>query len=300
MPIHSFSEEEQAPILSQYNKTQTDKNKIPQLLRNYNSGWPLLQVSLLSLNDTLEPAKYEHVLGGGTCHFFYIGAFNFASLLTKIPGDMDIETPDSTASKRELVKADNVLLYLKAFSILHKKFNIKITSTSGGYGKTLIVELPIGNAERLRNALIDSLSFALRKPSLIRAIGGWNDSGYTQKYIEDAINPEVAIFINGQIFIDLGMLLKQIVKDKEVTSLFKHLFKVNEFLELKKKSAEFKPQVIKDSEITLEAAAKPTESRFKKMLSFFQDEKKKATRPDNDPSETERFIHKELTINFQR
>ncbi|PWY55172.1 hypothetical protein DGG96_13405 [Legionella qingyii] len=277
MPIHFFSEEEQAPILHHYNETQTKKNKIPHLLRNYNSGWPLLQVSLFSLNDTVDPIKYEHVLGGGTCHFFYIGAFNFASLLTKIPGNMEIIIPHPIPPQREQIKADNVLLFLKAFSIHHKKLGIKIISTSGGYGKNLTIELPVGNAEQLRNALSASFSFALKEHASIKAIGLWEDSDYTQKQIEDAINPEVAVFINGQIFIDLGMLLKQTVKDKEINLLFKYLFKVNAFLELTKNFSDFKPNSTTISGISPETPAKPLESNLKKTISFFQEEKKDTT-----------------------
>ncbi len=283
MPIHSFSEEEQVHILSHYNETQTERNKIPQLLRNYKSGWPLLQVSLFSLNDTMDPLKYEHVLGGGICHFFYIGAFNFASLLTKIPGNMDIITPYPITQKKELVKADNVLLFLKAFSIHHKKLGIKITSTSGGYGKNLTVELPEGNADELRDALADSFSFALKGRAPIKSIGGWNDSGYTQKQIEEAINTDVAVFINGQIFIDLGMFLKQTVKDKEVSTLFKFLFKVDAFLALKKKHPEFKPNSTKSSEATPKNSTQSPEPSVKipKTLSFFRKAKKETTTLDD-------------------
>lgn len=279
MPIHSFSEEEQDPILSRHNETRTEHNKIPQLLRNYKSGWPLLQVSLFSLNDTLDPIKYEHVLGGGICHFFYIGAFNFASLLTKIPGSMDIITPYPITPKREQVKADNVLLFLKAFSIHHKKLGIKITSTSGGYGKNLAISLPEGNADKLRDALADSFSFALKERTSIKAIGGWNDSGYTQKQIEEAINTDVAVFINGQIFIDLGMFLKKAVKDKEVSALFKVLFKVDAFLELKKKHPEFKPNSTKSSKPTQKNPTQSPEPSVKisKTISFFREEKKEVT-----------------------
>ncbi|CAM3057941.1 Uncharacterised protein [Legionella steigerwaltii] len=280
MPIHSFSEEEQTPVLKRHNESQTKKNKIPELLRNYNSGWPLLQVSLYSVtNDAIEPIKYEPVLGGGTCHFFYIGAFNLASLLTKIPGNMEIITPYPITPKRELVKADNVLLFLRSFSIHHKSIGIKITSKSRGYCKSLSVDLPMGDESKFCDALTDIFSFALKQGASLKAIGGsnWNTHIYTQKQIEEAINPEVAVFQNGQIFIDLGMFLEQRVKDAEIIALFKHLFKIEPFLELQKKFPEFKPNSLKVVTEAEETAAKTLELTRPKSPSFFQEEKKETS-----------------------
>ncbi|HHT0592131.1 TPA: hypothetical protein ACTXXA_001801 [Legionella anisa] len=271
MPIQPFSEEEQALILNNLNITKSNSNKIPASLRNYNSGWPLLQVSLFTItSDTTDLIKYEHVLGGGNCHFFHIGAFNFASLLTKIPGNMDIITPYPITPKRELVKADNVLLFLKSFSVHHKKLGIKISSKSNAYGGNLLVELPIDNSAKFRDALADSFSFALKERCSIKAIGGYNDPGYTQQQIVEAINPEVAVFINGQIFIDLGMLLEQHVKDKEIIELFKLLFKVEAFLELKKEYAQFKPASIKSSGTIPKNSAPTFELRAAIPAAFFQ------------------------------
>jgi hypothetical protein len=277
MPIQPFSEEEQATILNCVNKSVSQHELF---LRNFNSGWPLLQVSLFSIaNDTTDPIKYEHVLGGGNCHFFHIGAFNFASLLTKIPGNMDIITPYPITPKRELVKADNVLLFLKSFSIHHKKFGIKISSKSNVYGRNLLVELPVDNSAKFRDALADSFSFALKERFSISAIGGINDSEYTQKQIEEAINPEVAVFINGQIFIDLGMLLEQHVKDKEIIELFKHLFKVEAFFELKKSNSEFKPNSCKSSQTIQKEPVKLLELSVPQPnpASFFYEGKKETT-----------------------
>ncbi|KTD74259.1 hypothetical protein [Legionella tucsonensis] len=277
MPIQPFSEEEQTTILNCFNKTFSQHNLFS---RNYDSGWPLLQVSLFSItNDTTDPIKYEHVLGGGNCHFFHIGAFNFASLLTKIPGNMDIAIPYPIKPKRELVKADNILLFLREFSIHHKKFGIKISSKSNAYGKNLLVELPIENSEKFRDALADSFSFALKERFSIKAIGGMNDSGYTQKQIEEAINAEVAVFINGQIFIDLGMLLEQL-KDKEIIGLFKLLFKVDTFLELKKNYPEFKPDSLKNSGAIQKESVNPIElsaAPSPNPASFFYEGKKETT-----------------------
>ncbi|KTD71045.1 hypothetical protein Lste_0369 [Legionella steelei] len=280
MPIHSFLEEEQSSVLNRYNALQSDRYKIPELLRNYHTGWPLLQVSLFSVaKDATESIKYEHVLGGGACHFFYIGAFNFASLLTKIPGSMDITTPYPITPKRELVKADNVLLFLKSFSVHHKRIGIKITSKSNVYGKSLLVDLPMGNASKFCDALMNVFSFALKKDAAIKAIGGWSSPGYTQQEIESAINPEVAVFHNGQIFIDFGMFLEQIVKDAETIELFKFLFKIEPFLELQKKYPEFKPKPLQAVVATRETPTKEPGSSISrpKTPSFFQEEKKEAS-----------------------
>ncbi|MCE0724583.1 hypothetical protein [Legionella resiliens] len=301
MPIQPFSEEEQASILNNYNNTKSDNNKIPVSLRNYDSGWPLVQVSLFSpAKDANDPIKYEHVLGGGNCHFFHIGAFNFASLLTKIPGNMEIITSYPITPKRELVKADNVLLFLKSFSVHHKKFGIKISSKSNAYGRNLLVELPIENSAEFRDALADSFSFALKERFSIKAIGGYNDSGYTQNQIMEAINPEVAVFINGQIFIDLGMLLEQHVKDKEIGELFKLLFKIDAFLELKKEYPQFKPDSIKSSGKTQKTPAPPLEPRASNPTAFFQ-KGKEATLLDERATQNSSDLYAlKSNINFQK
>ncbi|MCW8400072.1 hypothetical protein OQJ26_14910 [Legionella sp. PATHC038] len=132
--------------------------------------------------------------------------------------------------------------------------------------------------------LTHSFSFALKKGASLKAIDGWTDSEYTQKEIEEAINPEVAVFHNGQIFTDLGMLLEQKVKDPEVIALFKNLFKIEPFLELRNQYPEFKPNTLKAVEVIQEAPAKAPElSRFK-TTSFFQEEKKEPSLIDGQAS----------------
>ncbi|WP_203110779.1 hypothetical protein [Legionella bononiensis] len=232
MPVIFLSENVQASLLESHNKGKRRFEKIPLIQRNSTTGWPLLQVSLFSpsTNDT---QRYEHALGGGKCHFFYIGAFNLACALAKIPGPMEITAGYGQTAKREQLIADNVGLFLDSFSIKHQGINTTIASDSGAYGKTLTVQCPEGDSSKLQFALFDVFRFAVKKGSTISDIGLWKDvPGYTEREIRENINDDVAVFAEGQIFVDLGEFLEQQVKDKDITEFFKHLFKVDEFLAL--------------------------------------------------------------------
>ena len=234
MSVRFLSENSQKTLLERHNEGKKRFEKIPLIQRNLLTGWPLLQVSLFSpsTNDT---QIYEHALGGGKCHFFYIGAFNLACALAKIPGPMEITAGYGQTATREQLTADNVGLFLNSFSIKHQAINTTIASDSGAYGKTLTVTCSEGDSSKLQHALYDVFMFAVKKGSAITDIGAWKDiPGYTESDIREKINDDVAVFAEGQIFVDLGEFLEQQVKDKDITDFFKQLFKVDEFLALKK------------------------------------------------------------------
>jgi hypothetical protein len=240
MPVTYLSEEDQVASLKIYNRDKKIHGIIPLIQRNPKTGWPLLQVSLFSpsINDT---ERYEHVLGGGNCHYFYIGPFNFACALAKVPGKMEISGNHGQAISREQLNAGNVGLFLHEFRIKHQLTRTTIASSTGAYGKTLNVECPLGNSSRLQSALQDNafFFFAFKRDFFktggpISDIGGWVDvPGYTESDIRERVNDEVAVFAGGQLFVDLGAFLERKVKDEEITEFFKHVFKVDEFLTLK-------------------------------------------------------------------
>lgn len=241
MSITVFFEEEQNSYLNEYNKDKKRFERIPLITRNYETGWPLLQVSLFTPTVSEIP-MYEHALGGGKCHYFYIGAFNFACLLAKIPGKMEILGSYGHKAEPEHLKVDNVGMFLDGFVFHHKAIGIKISSESGAYGKTLTVECPEGDSSKLREALDDSFSFALKKGAQMSAVGGWRDSpALSASAIKDSLDDDVAVFSNGQIFVDLGQLIDRVVKDPEIKEYLATVFRVNEFLDLKNKNSEFKP-----------------------------------------------------------
>lgn len=241
MSIAVFSAEEQNSYLNEYNKDKKRFERIPLIPRNYETGWPLLQVSLFTPTVSETPL-YEHALGGGKCHYFYIGAFNFACLLAKIPGKVEILGSYGHKAEPEHLKVDNVGMFLDGFVFHHKAIGIKISSESGAYGKTLTVECSEGDSSKLRGALDNSFSFALRKGAQMSAVGGWRDSpALSASEIKDSLNEDVAVFSNGQIFVDLGQLIDHLVKDPEIKEYLATVFRVNEFLDLKNTNSEFKP-----------------------------------------------------------
>ncbi|STY83185.1 Uncharacterised protein [Legionella quateirensis] len=238
MPVRFLSENAQAMLLDGHNQGKKRHDQIPLIHRNSITGWPLLQVSLFS-PSTKDTQIYEHALGGGKCHYFYIGAFNLACALAKIPGPMEITAGYGLTATREQLTTENVGLFLERFIIKHKVINTTIASDSGAYGKTLTVECPEGESSKLQFALTDLFRFAVKKGSVISDIGGWKDSpGYSESDLRKNINDEVAVFAEGQIFVDLGDLLEREVKDVDILDFFKHLFKVNEFLAFKEQNPE--------------------------------------------------------------
>lgn len=253
MPIIPISEDKQKKTLEEYNSTQKKSyEKIPLVQRNIHTGWPLLQVSMLSVVQDVDLSiKYEQALGGGKCHYFYIGAFNFAHLLTKIPGLMNITIGQGKQVEREQVKADNVGIFLESFRVHHKNIDMKISSHSGPYGKILEAHIPVGNdidettklSFIFKEALEHPLRFALKPKSGFHTVGTWKDApNKTETQIRANINEEVATFSNGQIFIDFGAFLATKVKNEQITEYFKSIFKVEKYLELKAINSDLQPK----------------------------------------------------------
>ena len=252
MPITIFSEVEQGVILEHNARGKGfSLSNFPLVQRNFNSGWPLFQVSLFtpSVSEGDVPVKYEPALGGGDCHFFYIGAFNFASLLSKIPGKMEVLGNGTPRSKDDL-RIDRVEQFLGSFSIFHKTLQLCIVSAnSRGYGQLLTIEKsPFDDASDLATALSEELfEFALRPVGyglLIADIADYDDSrydsnGFTEDEINEAIDKDVAVFSGGQIFIDMGEFFDRKVKNEEIKDFFSGVFQVDEFNVLKKGSEAF-------------------------------------------------------------
>lgn len=234
MSIIYLSENSQASILSTYNAEKTKFEKIPLVPRNLKSGWPLLQVSFFSVvPNSSNPIKYEPALGGGKCHVFYVGAFCLAGLLSKVPGKVMLNDKVIPEEDKYSLSLSNVEGVLDEFTFKHVHSGIEIIQGSGGYGKTLEVKIPEGDSVKLRRELSDTFDYALKNGRGLRSFGNYqNNIRYTEEEIKNRLKTEAAIFQSGQVYIDLGMFLEEIVKDNEITDLFKQMFKVDEFLEI--------------------------------------------------------------------
>ena len=237
MPVTFISEDVQKTTLDSYNLDKKDYEQIPLVPRNLNSGWPLLQVSMFTAMPSNDHSlKYDHVLGGGKCHYFYIGAFNLAALITKIPGTIEVRGNRNKKLNKTQVKADNIELFLENFLVHHKTTGITISSSSGGYGKLLNIIIPEGDQNKLGEVLDDPYPHALISGNTLGASISpeWGESeseGMTEEVIQENINAELATFSNGQIFIDLGALLQK-APDQDIIDSFKVMFKVDEFCQL--------------------------------------------------------------------
>ncbi|CEK10112.1 hypothetical protein [Legionella hackeliae] len=246
MAITILAEEEQKVRLLQHNRTLRTWERIPLVRRNLKTGWPLLQVSLYSFNSELQ--AYEPALGGGKCHDFYIGAFNLACLLSRIPGKLSLKVGREEVDKKRL-HMEGVDLFLARFTFHHKLLGLTIASDSGyGLCKVLHIETKEFDSERLTNALLDCFDFAKKKGADLdlKDIADWDSSDYNTSYTKEqiiqSINDNVAIFSEGQIFVDLGELLsckKDLLNrtsafevDPKLQDFFKRIFKVDEFMQL--------------------------------------------------------------------
>ena len=253
--IIPFEESEQRAKLQAYNETKHNiPDKIPVVPRNFVSGWPLIQVSLFAADDSQEHLTYQPVLGGGTCHFIPIGGFSFAGLLAKIPGSVKCEKPyDDETVAPEKFTLDNIHTFLQGFKIYHPGTGMGVACESmGSIGKKLYLIAPLGDNRKLLAALEKVFSYAVKKNSGIIAIEGWYDAKpLTAEQIQSGINRDIAVFYNGQIFVDLGILLDQKVKDPEIREYLASIFKVAEFQQLKLQDTGFKPAFINRKRIGL-------------------------------------------------
>ena len=230
MAIIVVPEEGQVELISRFN---INHKYIPIVKRNQLSGWPLLQVSLYTqVEDTDGGVElYEPALGGGKCHSINIGAFNLACLLTSVPGPMCIELFGSRHKKiekvREQVRMEFVGAFLHGYSITHLGVGVAISSKSNSYGYDVGVKAAEGNSDLLAGALSRVFSFAVKNESVVD-LAMWNSPRYVSREIEESLDNDVAIFSNGQIFVDLGLFLVNSVKDKDLIQYFRDIFKVDQ------------------------------------------------------------------------
>jgi len=234
MPVSFISEEEQTEKLSSHNHGKPGHKRIPLVPRNLKTGWPLMQVSLLTAAETTGEIRYEPVLGGGRCHYFDMGIFMLASLLSKVPGKVQMIAAgmhnDSATVPREKINADNITAFLSNFNFSHA-IGINLSVFHGPYG--LVIEANWNNEanRELHNIANGAYDFAIAPGKNISNFGTYrkNEKTYTTEEITDALNNEIAIFKNGQIFVDLGNLLDSEKNGKELKEFFKNIFKVDEF-----------------------------------------------------------------------
>ena len=236
--------------VADYNRDQSMQNVIPLLYRNQDTGWPLLQVSLFYAKSSGEQETYENVLGGGKCHAINQAMFNFAGILSQIPGKKEILSASGLRHQLKPLAEEKFNVYhiehlLHGFEILFKHLGIKITHKQGSYGT--IDQISFHNdedfsdldVETLNTAIRSSFEYAMREQyhRMVFDFGNYQSfEGYTLEQIENELNKDVAIFMQGQIWIDLGMFLNHFHVSEPMIQYFSDLFKVNQILSLKPQS----------------------------------------------------------------
>lgn len=231
MEIIDFEEEKQIEAIQRFQPNPKSHEVIPLVRRNLNTGWPLLQVSLYSpvVSDTSTTVLYEPALGGGKCHSINIGVFSFACLLSKIPGPMNTTLPRQKKVARDSLRLEKISTFLHGYTACHLTSGITISSRSNGYGYQVVVETAQGDSQLLSYHLTRLFQFGLKDDSITNFAETLVEFNYTQSQIESALNPERAIFSNGQIYIDFGKFLTEVVQAKELVEYFEEIFKVNQF-----------------------------------------------------------------------
>ena len=249
MNVILFSEEEQVDLLENYNRDKKKHEVIPLMPRNLNTGWPLIQASLFSV-DPENCEQYIPILGGGRCHDLNIGAFNFATLLTKIPGPMDIEINDELSTdkisvKKELLRPECIDMFLCGYNALHKTTGISIASHKGMYGPVDLILVPEGNSKSLGDKLYFLFDFAIASDESTESMNFAQYSAqvnFTSSQIERIVKRDVAILSNGQIYIDLGEFLKTSGIDSDAMEYLKVVFGVDSLQMLLKSKDLLKPK----------------------------------------------------------
>jgi hypothetical protein len=184
----------------------------------------MLQASLFTLIPGNEEATYEAVYGGGKCHDGNIGLFMFAVLLSQLPGKLELYG--------EKINRVFVELFNYDYMFEHKPSGIKLEQQKNGYGYNVNLTLPALDGRKFKIALSDVSNFAFKSgvnhPIELIANEMLGGPSYTVEYISSLLS-DIAVFQDGQIFVDLGGVLEKAKISEEVVEFFKNLFKVNEF-----------------------------------------------------------------------
>lgn len=212
-------------------------NKIPLVLRNQASGWPLLQVSFLS---PTESGAYTPALGGGKCHDFNIPLLGLAILLAQVQGKKTITIQNKQLNNINQFNFDNIynLDILNQFTFTHNQIGITLELNHNGFGVVSTITTPDENDDsgtKLANAMWHILGKVTN--NIVPMITGWNDKPYdhvTSSTINQHIEKDQAIFHHGQVFVDLGLLLtnEKLGLSTEFIDYMRNIFKVNEFNQL--------------------------------------------------------------------
>jgi hypothetical protein len=249
--IKFIAAEKQAFIAS--HNAQNRKQAIPQVLRNADTGWPLLQISSFEKRTNQQQQTiFRNRIQGEKCQDMFIGGFSLAKLLAESPATKRIKfkgnNKDLSLDKMEVSYQP---WFASTFSVQlsHRNIGYKLEQRTTGYGKALKMERILCGkhkdyAENLLKALseINSLAF-VKGRNLILKDNSWSNIQHSENEIFKALNRENAIFHNGQIHVDLGRLLTVFNVDDEQIALLNEILGVDNFKNLKEKESKLEAAI---------------------------------------------------------
>lgn len=212
-------------FIEEHNAKLTPKQQIPIVPRNQTTGWPLLQVGMLT--HVVGSDNYGTVVGGEKCHSFNFPHYFLALLLTKLHVGKLKESDIAQDLGSQMGKYGN------RYSVMRETPNLEVTVKSVmGYPsyQCHIVGQDLSALFMKTKSIYFKQEinfFSYNDPNRYGEI----EESYSEKQILDAIDPNFAIFHNGQVFVDLGKFLEGEKVDKEVIELFESLFQVKAFKE---------------------------------------------------------------------
>lgn len=222
-----FPRADQEAILQIKNSNKNNSEQIPNVLRNYRTGWPLIRLSHLSPVENEK--NYYEVRSKKRSDFFYVAAFSLAELIAHIPGKVTIlnndgeRVPDVNA-----FNISNIQHFSRNYTVSHDELKIGVVQKSASENatnKTIDLKGRIAEASLYRALLLEPILFAMNTP------GQTLDKNikYHRHDLEKMIIPGAAIFYDGQIYMDLGVFLQNCNFDREAVNYFAEIFKVHAF-----------------------------------------------------------------------
>lgn len=222
-----FPSADQEAILQIKNSNKNTSEQIPNVLRNYRTGWPLIRLSHLSPVEN-EKNYYEIPLQKRN-DFFYVAAFSLAELIAHIPGKVTILNNDGEmVPDVNVFTIANIQHFSRNYTVSHDELKIGIAQKSASENtpnKTIDLKGQIAEPSLYRALLLEPILFAMNTP------GQTLDKNikYHRHDLEKMVIPGAAIFYDGQIYMDLGVFLQNCNFDRNAVNYFADIFKVHAF-----------------------------------------------------------------------
>jgi|GEM_PF-3929382 hypothetical protein len=228
MPIKPVTVETQASQLT------PEKLTAPQVFRNQETGWPLIQIGFLDFDAN---HGFTQSLGGGDCHEMNLPLYGLALLLAE--ADKRLKIKDHSGGKMSLDEFKDLAKANSGYSIDSTKLGIKIISGHNKNGQTSKITLSEGIAEDIDQFIYEICRF----PDSFKKFVKFAPIGTSMlkeqfispdKLLERIQSKDSTVLFEGQLYVDLGQFLDKLSANNDVKEHFRAIFKVDEYQELLK------------------------------------------------------------------